>query len=215
VEAQFVERRPARGHRQHLGPDGPAATNVQRRVADDHNFFAAQLPFQHPAGAAARGVRDLVALFMIIRKRAQLEFPPQIEMAQLDLGAEPDVAGEQADQRRLRQGAQTVEHLRHARARPGLALGEEVVKPENIAFKEAAEVFRAGRNVVVEKKFADEVYIGAPGKLDPLNPVGEVEFRGEDAGKSLDASPARVNERAINVKEHQSHHALGNYWIGG
>lgn len=150
---------------------------------------------------------DLVALFMVVRKGAQLEFLPQVKMTQLDLGAELDVPGEQTDRGGMRQGAQIAQHAGHARTGFRLALGQDMVKPENITLEEPLEVFSGRRHLVQAKEFADEVDIGAPGELDPLDSVGQVEFRGEDAGKSLDAGAARVDQRAVNVEENQSHHA--------
>ena len=53
-----------------------------------------------------RGGGDVVAIFVVVGKSAELKNLPQAEVAQLDFRAEPDVAGEQAEHGRLRQRLQ-------------------------------------------------------------------------------------------------------------
>ena len=121
-------------------------------------------------------------------------------MAQLDLGAEPDVAGEQAEQRRLRQRLQAANELPDARTGGGPALVENVVEPEDVAVEEALEVLRRRRDLVEAEELAHEAQVGASGELQALEPVRGVELGGEDLGKSLHARAARADKRAVNVK---------------
>jgi hypothetical protein len=59
---------------------------------------------------------------------------------------------------------------------------------------------------VKAEKFADEIHIGASGEPDFINAIARVELRGEGSGKGLRPGAARVNERAVNIKQNEPHH---------
>jgi hypothetical protein len=134
---QFVERRAAGGHGEYVRADGPTAFDVQRRVANHHDFFAAQFPAMQTRPAMMRGVGDLIAILVIVRKRAGDEVIPEIEVAQFDFRAEPDVAGEQAERGRFGQRLQITNQLPDAGTGFRLAVSKNVVEPEHIALEEA------------------------------------------------------------------------------
>jgi hypothetical protein len=83
---------------------------------------------------------------------------------------------------------------------------DDLVEPENVTLEEPLKIFRCGRDVVKAEKFADKIHIGAPGEPDFINAVAHVELRGEGFGEGLRTGAARVNERAVNIKQNQSHH---------
>jgi hypothetical protein len=85
------------------------ARDVQRRVADDEHFVTAQLFAEQRFAAPLRNGGDLVAFHRVVREGACLKLFPQAEAPQLDLRAKPNIAREQADHGRLRQGAQIVQ----------------------------------------------------------------------------------------------------------
>src|SRR5580765_3737804 len=143
---------------------------------------------------------DLIALFVIVGKRAGLKFLPKIEMTQLDLRAEPDVASKQAKAGRVRQRAQAADDFPDARTRLSLAVDKNVVEPENVTLEEAPEIRGAGFNAVHREKFAHEVHVGAAGELETLGAVEDTKLGGECFGERLHTGTARVNERAINVE---------------
>ena len=58
------------------------------------------------------------------------------------------------------------------------------------------------------EKFADETHVGAAGELDLFDAVVRVELGGKGFGESLRTGPPRVNERAVNIKQNQSHHPV-------
>jgi len=71
-------------------------------VSPDHNDFLRLQNFpQHAAATFQCGGGDVVTFLVIVGKSAELELVPQPEMAQLDFRTKPDVAGEQAEHRRL------------------------------------------------------------------------------------------------------------------
>ena len=92
----------ASADREHLRTDGAGASDVERSVADDEHFFTGKFPAEQRFAAPFCNGRDLVALRGIIGKSAGLKLFPEIEPAQLDLRAKPDVAGEQPHGRFLR-----------------------------------------------------------------------------------------------------------------
>src|SRR5471030_817432 len=106
--------------------------------------------------ARVRGGGDQIAFLVVVGKPAELELLPQVEVAQFDFRAEPDVAGEQADNRRIRQRVQVAQQFPNSGANLGLAADENLVEPENIILEEALKIFRRGGNVVMFEKFADE-----------------------------------------------------------
>ena len=106
------------------------------RVADDQHLVPAQVLPEDAAAALMRHGGDLVALFVVVGEPAGLKDLPEIEVAQLDLRAEPDVAGEQAEQRRLRQRLQFADEFPHARTELGLAVAQDMVQPEDVTLEE-------------------------------------------------------------------------------
>ncbi len=72
--------------------------------------------------------------------------------------------------------------------------------------EELGEIFRRFGAAVNAEKFADQAHIGAPGELHLFRAVMEIEVPGKSLRERRRAGPARVNERAINIKQNQSHH---------
>ena len=85
-----------------------------------------------------------------------------------------------------------------------------MIEPENVALEKPPEIFRRGRDVVEAEKFAGEAEIGAAAKPDFFHAFRRLEFRGDGLAKRARAGAARVNERAVNIKQNESHHARTN-----
>ncbi len=158
VRFQIVKLRAASGNGQNLGANGAAAADVQGRVADDQDFFAAQLLVQNPTASTMSNGRDLIPVFVVVGERARLELFPQIEMAQFYFSAETDVAGEQADYGRLWQCARVLEESPDAGACLRVAVRKNVIKPEDVALEEVSKVFRRGGDAVDAKKLAHQAF---------------------------------------------------------
>jgi len=197
---QFGKRRAPRGHRQRLGTNELATAHVERRVADDHDFLRLQMWVEHPASAGQRGDRDVIAVFMVVRKTAHHEITPQAEPAQLDFRAQADVAREQTEHRRLRQREQVGDELPHTVTFAARALRDDVLQPENIAVEKTAKMLRPLVQVMDFEKLAHQAHIRAPGEFHLFQPVVQVEFRGEGFAKRLGARTAGVNQRAVNIE---------------
>src|SRR6266496_4562024 len=132
----------ARGDRQHPGIDGASALNVVGRVADDQDFLTTERGIQKTAAAAPSDGGDFIAIFMIVGECPGLEDVPQIIMAQFDLRAQPDVAGQQTNRRRLGKPPKLMNEFADATEDTALRLRQQVIKPENVAVKKPAEIFR-------------------------------------------------------------------------
>ena len=156
--------------------------------------------------AVVSGVGDEIALLVVVGESAEFELFPQAEVAQLDFRPQPDIAGEQAENRRAGQGLEGPEHLPHAAADLGLAAGQNVVEPESVPFEEALKILRRRGNVVVLKTFAHQAEIGASRKAHFIQTVLGVELRGEGFGKSLRPRVPRADERAVDVEQDQFYH---------
>ena len=89
---QFLEPDPSRGHGQDFGPDCAPAADVERGVANDKDLVATQILPKNPNAALAGNGGNLIAVFAVVAKPARRKKGPQLEMAQLDLQSEPDVA---------------------------------------------------------------------------------------------------------------------------
>jgi len=83
---------------QHAGADGAAAADVVGRIADDEHFGAGEGAAEPLAAPVAGDASELVAVFVVIAEGAQDKVFPELVMAQFDFGAEPDIAGEEADE---------------------------------------------------------------------------------------------------------------------
>src|SRR6185312_13820076 len=136
----------------------------------------------------------------VVGKGAGFKFLPQIEVTEFDFRAEPDIAGEQADNRRFGKGAQGGEEFPDAGARFGFAVVQNVIEPEHVTFEKAGEVLLRWFDVVIREKLADEICVRAAGEFQFFKMVVGVELGLEDLGKRLDSSAARVNERAVDIE---------------
>jgi hypothetical protein len=149
----------------------------------------------------------MIPVFVIVGKRAGLENFPESIAAQLDFRAEPDVAGEQAEHRRIRQREQITDEFTHAFAHVAVAVNENVVEPEDVAPEKLPEMFGCFRQSVDFEKFADQAHIGAPGKLHLFRTMMKVEFGRERFGERLCSGVSGMNERAVNIEENEPNHA--------
>ena len=95
ISLQFLKLRAAGRHGERLRSNGPGALDIVRRVADDENFFIAQMAAEQQVTPLSGDGGDVVAVFVIVRERAGLENLPKLEVAEFDFRAEPNVAGQQ------------------------------------------------------------------------------------------------------------------------
>src|SRR5262245_14068438 len=80
-----------------LRTDGPSALHVERRIADDPDVGRVNALADVPLRLEQGPPGDVVAVGQLVREAAEREVVPQTEVAQLDLGAGPDVACEKSD----------------------------------------------------------------------------------------------------------------------
>ena len=82
----------------------------------------------------------MVAVFLVVRKRAGLENLPELEVAEFDFRSEPDVTGQQANRRRLGQRVQLMNEFPDSGENTTPRLRQQVVEPEDVGVEEAAEI---------------------------------------------------------------------------
>jgi hypothetical protein len=81
-----------------------------------------------------------------------------------------------------------------------------MMQPENVMLEELLEIFRRLSEAVDAEKFAHQADISAPGEPHLFRAVMEIELFGKGLRECRRAGPARVNERAVDIKQNESHH---------
>lgn len=185
---------------QNFRADKFSATNIKRSVADHDDFLRLQIFPKHAPTAFERGDGDLVAFFVVVGKCAEMKIFPKVVAAQFEFRAEFDIAGKQAERRRIFEREQIADEILDAVTNLTVAVRENVVEPENVALEKFREMFRRFVQAMDFEKFADEADVGASGKFYFFRTVMEIEFRRERFGKRLRAGVAGVNERAVNIE---------------
>src|SRR6267143_6739534 len=127
-------------------------------------------------------------------------------MPELDLRTEPNVAGQQSDHRRLRKSAESFEHAGDAGQDFPSSLMQHMVEPKNITIEEAAKVIPARLDLIANKELANDGSIGAPGEAQLRRPIRHFELHGANFAKSFFAGPAAVDQRPVDIKQHESQH---------
>src|SRR5271170_2604759 len=94
---QFMMLCAAGRHGENFRPDELSAANIELRVANHDNFLCAQIFSHHTLAALERCCGDLIAVFVVVRKSAELENLPKPKVAQLEFRAQFDVAGKQSE----------------------------------------------------------------------------------------------------------------------
>src|SRR5262249_31625140 len=92
---QLFGQVPARGHGNDVGPDGPGASDVERRVADHPDALGNDRLPAVPVNFAQGRPGDFVAAKVMVAERAERKVAPQAVVAELKLGAPANVAGQQ------------------------------------------------------------------------------------------------------------------------
>jgi serine O-acetyltransferase len=147
-----------------------------------------------------------VAVLVIIGKRAGDKEIPDIEMAQFDFRAKADVAGEESENGRLGQRLQIVNETPDAGQQVAFAFRQNMVKPGGVAVEEQAEIVCGGFEAMPGEQLPRDAGVRAAGELHVLDGVSDFELGGEGELEGFDARAIRVNERAIDIKQNQSHH---------
>lgn len=192
--------RAARRNGQNTGTDKFSATNVELRVAHDNDLFRLQMFSDNAPSALERRDRDVISVFMVIRKSAEMKNFPKPEMPQLDFRAEPDIAGEQAKHRRTWQRKQIADEMLDAMTRRAIALTHDVVGTESVVIKKFPEIFRRRANAMNAKKFTRQTHVRAAGETDFFDAVVRVERRRQRPRKGIFARAAGIHQRAVNVE---------------
>lgn len=188
------------GHRQNFRSNRAAAFNVKRGVPDDQDFVTFNLPSRQHFTPDLRHQSDFIAVVMVVGKSARDKRLPQIEMAQLDLRAEPDVPGEQPKDGRIRHCLKLVEKIVGAATYPAIEVMKIVGQPVDVTGEKPVGILGRLRDPMPLENLAGESGVGATRKLHVLDAIAHIELIGEGAGKSLHAGPAALDQRSVDVE---------------
>ena len=110
----------------------------------------------------------------------------------------------------MRQRFHLSDKIVHSRTHPPLRHVQHLVEPKNIGVKKTLEVFRGRFDAVPDEHLPDQARISPARKGHPVRGVVDLKLPGKRPGKRLDAGPARLNERSVNVEKGQSNHGPRN-----
>src|SRR5687767_9055914 len=102
---------------------------------------------------------------MIVGKSSGFERVPELEMSQLDLRSQADIAGEQTQHRRFRKRLQRADGFPDPRADRAVRFPQNMIQPKDVALEKSLEVFLRGGNVVDGEKLAHQAQIGSSGEF--------------------------------------------------
>src|SRR5207342_127599 len=88
----------------------------------------------------------------------------------------------------------------------GLASSQNVIEPEDVVFEIQRKILRRRKDFVITKKLPHQAEVRAAGELQALKVIARAKLGFENFLECLHAGAARVNERAVNVKQDQSYH---------
>lgn len=201
MRLQLIQLRTACSDGETARTDGPATRDIQGGVANDEDFVAAQIAPEQAAAPRVGNAGDFVAVLVVVAKAAGDEGIPQAVVAEFDLRAEADVAGEQAEERRVGECGEFGQPFARAGTRPASKFAEMVFEPEDVGVAEALKVFRRGRDAMQREELADEAGVRAARETHLLGAVRQAKLGGECAPKRSHTRTTGVQQRAVNVEE--------------
>src|SRR5712691_4717270 len=86
-----------------------------------------------------------------------------------------------------------------------------MVETKHVAVEEPTKILRARFDLVLLKEVADDRRIGSPGEVQSGRAIGHTKLGHADTGKGLLACAAAVDERAIDIEQHESNHRIGKW----
>ena len=190
----------AGSHSNGAGVDGLGACNVVRRVADDVDIGALEIDAVFIAGALPGKGAEEVALMGIIREGAKGEVLHDPVMAELELGAAAEVAGEQAHGD-VRHFCKSVEDFREAGEEASVIVQELRLEVAEIALKKRIHIFASGFDGVDLENAPGDPNIGFSGNLDIAKVLLPAKAVAEREGQGLLPRAAGMEDGLIDIEE--------------
>ena len=100
-----------------------------------------------------------------------------------------------------------MEKVSDAHANLAFALLQDVVEPKDEEIEKPLKILGRGCDLMIAEEFADQTGVRPPSELQAFEPVHRIEFRRKYFGKSLYSGAAGMDQRAVNIKQDQTHHA--------
>lgn len=181
-----------------------AAGNIARRIADDVNLGRTEFLAVFFPGPRLRERSKLVAIVMIVGKRAELEEMPDTIMLEFQLRAPGNVAGEKSEDE-VRSRLQLFQQIQNPgqEATTG-SLRKFLRKMMHVTVEKSGDVFVRSRDAMLVQNVADNAGVGHTGDLDVVQIVFNPELLAQRQFERLHAGAVGMNERAIDIKKEKA-----------
>lgn len=203
---KFLRLAAAGGDSQHFRADGPPAADVMGCIADHDNLLTSQVFAEHAAAPVASNDGDLIPILVVIAESTGAELLPQPVSPQLDFRAEANVAGEQADERRLGQRFELLQEMPDSRQGAALTFFELFLEEKDVTVAKPAKILVRRRHTLRFEYFAHQPAICPSGKLESGHAIRDAELRGKRLRKRPHARSPCADERAVDVEKNQPDH---------
>src|SRR5438477_9511215 len=163
--SQFLAAPGAGGDGNGAGAKGFAAGDVARRIADDVDLGGGKLAAMFFFSARPGERAELVAIVVIIGKRAEFKKMPDPVMLEFQLRAARDVAGEEREHE-MRARPEFLEQLKNARKQFPFPARQFERKKMHVAVEERGDVLVRRWDFVFLQNADDDAGIGHAGDLN-------------------------------------------------
>lgn len=206
---------PAGAEGENFCTDCPAADNVGGCVADNKHFRPGEFLAEQHFAAGECDFGQFISVFVIITEGADSKRMPEIEVAQFDFGAEPDIAGQKSYNGPWGEHREIVEKLLNASANSTCGVTEVLVQQEHVTSEKALDVHWRGLNAVRGEELTHERCVSSAGKTHVRGAIADAELEFACAIERANTRAAGADQGAIDVEQYQSDHASqATGWCG-
>lgn len=201
---QFVDRVPARCHGDDRRPDRPAALDVERRISDDPEFAAVDIPLHVKPHRLHGTAGHIVPFVVVVPVTTAGEVVPEAEVRQFDACPGQCVAGEQPELDVVPFG-KFVQNRWNPGADGAAEFGETSGKCRQVSGLKRLKIrFRFVQSIRTKQVEADaSVGTAGVGDFVPHFVDGEGGFQPTFHGKF--AGTAAADERAVDIEKQHRH----------
>src|SRR5882762_6403585 len=179
---------------------GPATSNIARRIADYIDLGGGELAAVSLICARASERSEPVTISMIIGERAKFKKVPDTVMLELELRAAGYIASKKR-QHEMRPRLEAPKQVQNARKQFAFATWQFERKKMHIAIEKGAHVFVRRRNFMLVQYADDDARVGHAGNFDIVQIVSDTETFFEGRFKRMHTCAARVDQRSIDIEK--------------
>lgn len=138
------------------GAHGASARNVGGSIAHDQNFIPLEWSAEQFGTAKQSNPGQLISVFVVVAESAKSERFPDSEVPELDFGAKPNIARQEADDGLMFQCSEGAKERRDACTQAAGRVPEVLVQQKHVAGKKPIEIRALGWNLVSCEKLAHQ-----------------------------------------------------------